>query len=155
MSTGGEDISLYAKKTTMQRQGLRPQSFASVASKYFLRKMTTFYSVEIEKDVNGRKMKIGFCREGNKHVIHNAFGNNTRFAGGSLMNLPSLLKKSEYVSSSPKSKDRKDKITRFHYFKVKVAGGDVYLNVGEETNKKGKVTRRYVYAVTDKIKTTK
>lgn len=154
MSTGGEDINLYTSRPKIQRQGLKPQSFASVASKYFLHKMTSFYSIVIEKEVEGRKMKIGFCREGNKHIIHDAFGKG-RFSGGNLMNLPDLLKESEYVKSSPKSKTRKDKISRFHYFKVKVGGGDVYLNVGEETNKKGKVTRRYVYSATDKIRATK
>lgn len=154
-TNGGEDVQVYMKRQAIARQGLKPQSFVAVAKSFFLKKMATFYPVKIEKEVEGKTLKIGFCRYGNKHLLHDAFGNKKSFNRGDLLNLPSLLTKAVYVKSSPITKPRKDNITKFHYFRTRVRGEYVYLNVGEETSKSGKVKRRYVYSVTEKIRAPK
>ena len=72
-----------------------------------------------------------------------------------LLNLPDILRNSQYTVSAELSKKRKDKITKFHYFKAQLHGNLVYLNVAEETNRlKDEQTRkeRYLYFVTDRLK---
>ncbi|MDE5837390.1 MAG: hypothetical protein K2H50_10355 [Paramuribaculum sp.] len=69
---------------------------------------------------------------------------------GDLLRLPELLASSTYVGSSGLSKQRKDRITGFHYFRARLRSNHVFLNVAEEV-KRGKVSR-YLYSITDKIK---
>ena len=52
---------------------------------------------------------------------------------GDLLRLPELLASSTYVGSSGLSKPRKDRITGFHYFRARLHGNHVFLNVAEET----------------------
>ena len=73
---------------------------------------------------------------------------------GDLLRLPELLASSTYVGSSGLSKPRKDRITGFHYFRARLHGNHVFLNVAEETRvSKGRMQKiRYLYSVTDRIK---
>lgn len=127
-----------------------PQSFASVARRYYKTQMSSLKSVRVPKDIGGRSINVGFTSYGNKHLYSDTFRRSRTFQRADLLNLPELLGASTYVRSSGLSKTRKDKITGFHYFKVKLHGDYVYLNVAEEV--KGGKMKRYVYSVTDRIK---
>lgn len=105
----------------------------------------------MSKDIGGRNISIGFTSYGNKHLFSDTFRRSKTFQRGDLLNLPNLLRTSKYVSSSGLSKERKDKIKKFHYFKAQLHGNQVFLNVAEESNNR-KVGRRYLYSVTDKMK---
>lgn len=135
---------------TDKKQPLKPQSFASVVRAYYKQKMSEFKHVAIEKDVKGRKIKIGFTSYGNKHLYSDTFRRSKTFSKGDLLDLPNLLRKSTHEKSADLYKDRDDKISKFHYFKVRLHGNIVYLNVAEE--KRGNKRKRYLYSVTDKIK---
>lgn len=130
---------------------LKPQSFASVVRAYYKGKMSAFNRITIEKDINGRKVKVGFNTDANKHLYSDTFRRSKTFSKGDLLDLPSLLRKSTYEGSADLYKARKDNISKFHYFKVMLHGNVVYLNVAEEVHKGKK--KRYLYSVTDKIKT--
>ncbi|MBD5240657.1 MAG: hypothetical protein HDS59_01040 [Barnesiella sp.] len=67
-----------------------------------------------------------------------------------LLRLPELLVSSTYVGSSGLSKSRKDRITDFHYFRARLHGNHMFLNVAEARTPSGKVKRRYLYSLTDK-----
>lgn len=97
---------------------------------------------------------IGFNRYGNRYLYSDTFRRSKTFQKGDLLHLPELLSKSQYVKSSTISKQRKDKIKRFYYFKVKLHGSHVFFNVAEEMRKRGNEYRhiRYLYSVTDKIR---
>ena len=112
--------------------------------------MSAFYSVRISKSIGDRSITIGFNSYGNKHLYSDTFRRSKTFQKGDLLDLPQLLSASTYVRSSGLSKPRKDRITGFHYFKVRLHGNYVYLNVAEEV-RRGNV-RRYMYSVTDRIK---
>lgn len=113
--------------------------------------MAAFNPVKVTKSVGDKNITVGFTSFGNKHLYSDTFRRSKTFQKGDLLHLPELLEKSIYVSSDGLSKPRKDRITGFYYFKVELHGSSVYLNVAEESVK-GKVKRRYLYSVTDRIK---
>ena len=112
--------------------------------------MSSLKSVRVSKDIGGRSINVGFTSYGNKHLYSDTFRRTRTFQRGDLLNLPELLGASTYVRSSGLSKPRKDKITGFHYFKARLHGNYVFLNVAEEI--KGGKIKQYVYSVTDRIK---
>lgn len=70
-----------------------------------------------------------------------------------LKHLDKKLKEAEFVGTSEISKQRKDNIAKFYYFKDK--DGEIYYNVAEEEKlgKSGKVYKNiFLYAITNKIK---
>lgn len=134
---------------------LKPHSFASVARAYYKAKMRPLTKIKILKRIGAKDYKIGFTVYGNKHLYSDTFRRSKTFQRSDLLNLPVLLQKSVYVKSASLSKDRpKDRITKFHYFKIGLHGNNVYLIIAEESKiPKGKLQhKRYVYSVTDKIK---
>lgn len=150
----GEGILIYG--VAKERRGglpMKPQSLSSVVRHYYKEKMSPFLSQKIEKEISGRNIKIGFTTYGNKHLYSDASGRRSKsFFRGDLLELPSLMKRSVYITSAGLSKQRKDKISAFHYFKVTLHGNTAYLNVAEEI--RNRRAHFYVYSVTDKIKAT-
>ena len=102
------------------------------------------------KSIGAKSITVGFTSYGNKHLYSDTFRRSKTFQKGDLHYLPKLLASSTYVRSSGLSKPRKDKITGFHYFKARLHGDHVYLNVAEEV-RRGRVSR-YLYSVTDRIR---
>lgn len=112
--------------------------------------MSSLKSVKVSKDIGGRNINVGFTSYGNKHLFSDTFRRSKTFQRGDLLNLPDMLRKSQYAGSAMLSKERKDRITKFYYFKAQLHGNRVYLNVAEEI--KGGKIKRYVYSITDKTK---
>nr|DAI98682.1 MAG TPA: hypothetical protein [Caudoviricetes sp.] len=117
--------------------------------------MAAFTSIKVVKDIqNGMSINVGFTKRGNKHLFSDSMGRSKVLHKSDLLEMPSILNESKHVKSSGLSKVRDDRITKFHYFKARLHGNIVYLNVAEETRvSKGREQKiRYVYSVTDKIK---
>lgn len=151
----GEGIDIYGNRRERNGKALQPKSLSSIARKYYAGKMSAFTKLKITKSVGTMDITIGFNRYGNRHLYSDTFRRSKTFQKDDLLHLPELLDKSQYVQTSPLSKLRKDKISKFYYFKVRLHGNHVYLNVAEEkySMKSGHIRyRRYLYSVTDKIK---
>lgn len=154
----GEGIYTYglSGKSRNGNGAIRAQSFVSAARRYYTANMRPLLNVKIKKQMGNTTRNVGFSSRGNKHlfsdvVIHRS----NSLQMGDLIKMPTYLRDSDYVKSASISKPRpNDRITKFHYFKVRMHGNNVFLNVAEETNKRGKVTNTYLYSVTDKIKAT-
>lgn len=150
-----EGIEIYAglKKKTTKPQF--PKSKASVVRNFYKSVTNRFLPVKIEKRTDSGSIIVGFRRYGNKHLYSDAFGRCKSFQKGDLLRLDKIVESSTYVSSSGLSKQRKDKIVGFHYFKMQLHGNTVFLNVAEERRKSAngmvKVVR-FLYSVTDRIK---
>lgn len=97
-------------------------------------------------------MTITFSKKGNKHLHADTFGRSKILGKTDLLQLPSIVERSEYVKTAELSKVRKDSIIKFLYFKATLHGKDVFLNVAEERPRSGRQTSYYLYSVTDKIK---
>lgn len=121
--------------------------------KKYMTEMEPLLKKTVTKEVDNKEMKISFTKIGNKHLFSDTFGRaGKQFNKEQLKNLDKILEESEYVKTSNLSKVRKDEITSFHYFKSK---DGYYLNVAETeyTRANGvKSVRRFLYAITQKIK---
>jgi len=133
---------------TASQSKTNSKSKAAIEKTKYLETMKPLLSAKIEKQTNDGNIMIGFTKYGNKHLYSDTFGRANGFGKSDLANLYNALNNSTFVKSSSLSKQRKDGITKFYYFKDKHK--NLYYNVAEEVNK-GKV-HRYVYSVTNNIK---
>ncbi len=129
---------------------------AAIERKHYLREMKPLLKKKVMLEVDGTPRNIGFRKEGNKHLYSDTFGRSSVLKKEHLVTLDKVLKQSSYVDSSQElSHERKDNIRRFHYFKGKIDGETVYLNVAEfdSKNAKGMVSTKYfLYSITDRIR---
>lgn len=113
--------------------------------------MKKFYARKVQKRVGIRTIAIGFNKNGNKHLFSDAGHRSRTLRKADLLRMPEILERSQYIKSAELSKERKDRISRFHYFKATLHRNIVYLNVAEE-ERDGRLSKFYLYAATDKIK---
>lgn len=144
----------YIKNTKREFRTNRFKN-SSITRKFYLSKMAKFIGLKIKKTLeDGSSINVVFTKIGNKHLYSDTFGRSRILQKGDLLMLPSILDKATHIKSSKLSKERDDNFTHFHYFRVRLHGKYVFLNVAQET-KEGK--RKYhikniLYAVTDRIK---
>lgn len=132
------------------------KSQAAIERKHYLREMQPLLKKKVILEIDGVKKNVGFRKEGNKHLYSDSFGRSSALRREHLATLDKVLAESTYVKSSDSlSHERKDDIRQFHYFKGKIDGKTVYLNVAEfdSKNAKGMVSTKYfLYSITDKIR---
>ena len=119
---------------------------AKLREKY-LQEMEHLLEKSVYKTVENKEIKIRFTKKGNKHLYSDTFGR-ANFEKEKLKNIDKKLQKADFIKSSEISKQRKDNITKFYYFKDEKK--QIYYNVAEE-NKKGNFLR-FLYSITNKIK---
>ena len=119
---------------------------AKLREKY-LQEMEHLLEKAVYKTVENKEIKIRFTKKGNKHLYSDTFGR-ANFEKEELKNIDKKLQKADFIKSSEISKQRKDNITKFYYFKDEKK--QIYYNVAEE-NKKGNFLR-FLYSITNKIK---
>ena len=115
--------------------------------KKYLQEMEHLLEKAVYKTVENKEIKIRFTKKGNKHLYSDTFGR-ANFEKEELKNIDKKLQKADFIKSSEISKQRKDNITKFYYFKD--GKKQIYYNVAEE-NKKGNFLR-FLYSITNKIK---
>ena len=120
---------------------------AKLREKY-LQEMEHLLEKAVYKTVENKEIKIRFTKKGNKHLYSDTFGR-ANFEKEELKNIDKKLQKADFIKSSEISKQRKDNITKFYYFKDEKK--QIYYNVAEEIKGKGKVFR-FLYSITNKIK---
>lgn len=136
----------------------------SAMRQFYRERMERLLNITIRKLADGRFLKVGFSKYGNKHLYSDAASRRSgHFMRSDLLNIDSILENSSYVESASISKPRNDDIIGFHYFKTNLHGSTVYLNIAEQkygTNRPdtpGDVqqvrTRNFVYSMTDRLKT--
>ena len=124
---------------------------AKLREKY-LNEMKPLLKTVIHKKVKDKEIKIRFTKKGNKHIYSDTFGR-AKFDKQELKNIDKRLQNAVFVKSSKLSKQRKDNIVKFYYFKDK--NGELYYNVAEEKFQKndGEIyLNRFLYSITNKIK---
>lgn len=108
---------------------------AKQRAKYMTR-MEPLLDVEVEKEADGKTITIGFTRRGNKHLYSDALGRSKSIELELLERLDELLRESTYIGESGLTHPRSDGVDHFYYFKGKIRGKAVRLNVAERTKVK-------------------
>lgn len=131
------------------------RSIRSTERHYYMEQMESLLDKRINKNVNGKEITVGFTKYGNKHLFSDTFSRSREFRKEDLPTVDRMLERSEFVKIGELSKERKDNIRRFYYFRTELRGNDVYLNVAEtdEASKSGEIWhKRFLYSITDNIK---
>lgn len=133
------------------RKEVEKSTQAKLREKY-LKEMEPLLKKSVYKKVENKEIKIRFTKKGNKHLYSDTFGR-ANFDKEELKNIDQKLQNSKFVKTSELSKQRKDNIVKFYYFKDE--NEELYYNVAEElfTKKNGIVKLNYfLYSITNKIK---
>ncbi|MDY3352267.1 phage minor head protein [Riemerella anatipestifer] len=123
------------------------QSTQAKLRKKYLEEMKPLLSKTVKKEVDGKAIRVKFTTKGNKHLYSDTFGRST-YPKEELKYIDRRLEKAEFVREAEISKQRKDNIRKFYYFKDKEL--NCYYNVAEEIYK-GSV-KAFLYAITKNIK---
>lgn len=124
---------------------------AKLREKY-LKEMEPLLKKSVYKEVEDKEIKIRFTKKGNKHLYSDTFGR-AKFDKEDLKNIDQKLQNAEFVKTSELSKQRKDNIVKFYYFKDE--SEELYYNVAEELFQKndGEIyLNRFLYSITNRIK---
>lgn len=139
-----------------------PRRTYAVMRKFYLQRMERLLNRRFSKTVDGRKISVMFTKYGNKHLYSDAERRSKTLQRSDMLDLDKILDGAQYDSSADISKKRKDNIVKFHYFKTRLHGSTVYLNVGEQeydfVRRDGTTQKRHqfvVYSVTDRIRAEK
>jgi hypothetical protein len=119
----------------------------------YLGEMKPLLKKKVKKEADGKTINIGFRNNGNRHIYSDTFGRAKELNKKDLKNLDKALSKSTFVKSAPLSKNRKDGISRFYYFRD--ASKKLYYNVaekGERMDNGKRIKKYYLYSVTGNIK---
>lgn len=152
----GEGSHIYRTKvyerTASMRMTIMP-SASKIKRDYYKTKMQPLLSKKVIVNGNGHSMSVGFTKYGNKHLYSNAVTGKNGIKPSDLENMDKILKGAKFLRKAELYKERKDKISRFYYYKAKVNGRRIFLHVAEESRKlkTGKwIHNRYLYAVTNR-----
>lgn len=132
--------------------GNKEKSERAIERKHYLHKMEPLLKSRIQKNIEGRKINIGFSKYGNEHLFSDTFGRTRIIGKDDLKGLDSLLSNATYIEDSALTHARKDNIEHFYYFKTKVYGKWLRLNVAKQTysGKDGRdIIRHFLYSIND------
>ena len=117
-----------------------------------------FMSLKVSMRMDGKDIKVGFRREGNKHLISDLHHKDVPFGVRDLKHLPKMMEGAKYETSAENANGKTHmglkNIGYFHYFRVSERGKVFFLNVAEITRNQGntKLSECFLYSITSKIK---
>lgn len=138
--------------------GDRTKSQTAIERTHYLHEMKPLLNRKVEKTIEGRRLNVGFTKEGNKHLYSNTFGRTRIVTKEDLKNLATYLENAEYVGDSALTHPRTDNIEHFYYFKVQVNGRWVRLNVAKKarTRRNEQIQVQYfLYSINDIVQKSK
>lgn len=144
-----------ACKLLHQCVGDRAKTQSAIERIHYMHEMEPLLEKKVTVNGNGHDMSVSFSRRGNKHLLSDTYGRCNNISKDDLKNLDKILASSTFVTKTQLSKDRKDDIRRFYYYRAEVNGRTVYLNVAETDYRRpsGKWFHdRFVFSVTDSLK---
>lgn len=126
----------------------REKSQAAILRKHYIDKeMAPLLEKKVVKQLpNGNKIKIGFDRNGNKHLYSDTIARTHRVSADDLKSMDNMLENATYLGEAAQTPTHNNPFDYFYYFKVATSDGQfVRLNIGRETHRRsnGRITVRY------------
>lgn len=110
---------------------------------------------KVSMQIKGKDFKVGFRREGNKHLIADLHERNLPIGVNDLRRLPRIMGAARYKASADNADGKThmgiSNIVKFHYFRAEVRGKKFFINVAERKLKRNK-KELFLYSMTDKLK---
>ena len=129
--------------------GNREKSQAAILRKHYIDKeMAPLLEKRVQKQLpSGSNIKVGFDRNGNKHLYSDTIARTRRISADELKDMDTLLENATYLGEATHDPTHNNPFDYFYYFKATAANGQsVRLNVGRETHRRsnGRVIVKYI-----------
>ena len=136
----------------MAREELKSQ--VAIERQYYLHEMEHLLKVEQNMSTKEKnvEIRVGFSKLGNKHLYSDTFGRSSVLRKEDLATLDQLLSNAEYIDDKQLTEPHKYNITHFYYYKVKLHGENIRLNVAKSVrrHKNGWVeVKHFLYSIND------
>lgn len=142
-----------ACKIFHQCAGDAEKSVAAIERKHYLHQMQPLLTCSSIKTIsNGKTIKVGFSRDGNKHLYSDTFGRSSVLTKDDLKDLATLLENATFLDDAALTHPNSLNIQHFYYFKATLHGQEVRLNVAKQIYRRpnGQIeTRYFMYSIND------
>lgn len=147
------DNELCAACTILQEcVGDKTKSQRAVERTHYLHEMKPLLKKSEMLNANGTNIRVGFSTYGNKHLFSDTFGRSSILQKEDLATLDKALKGAIFDGDSALTHSRNDGIEHFYYFKAKIRGQWVRLNVAKKVEKQKNGFLRithFLYSIND------
>lgn len=137
----------------MQRcAGDKTKSQRAIERTHYLHEMKPLLKRSEIMSTGTQKLRVGFSTYGNKHLFSDTFGRSSILQKDDLATLDKALKGAISDGDSALTHPRNDNIEHFYYFKAKIRGQWVRLNVAKQVKLRsnGKLrTTYFLYSIND------
>jgi len=127
--------------------GDKTKSARAIERTHYLHEMEPLLkkSAFLKTDDKDKMIKVKFTKLGNKHLFSDTFRRSKVLRKEDLKNLDSLLQKAQFIESSALTHPRNDGIDKFYYYRAKLHGEWVRLNVGRDVQIQDNGKKRVIY----------
>lgn len=132
--------------------GDKEKSERAIERTHYLHEMEPLLEKSNILKTENKEIKVGFTKEGNKHLFSDTFGRSSVLTKEDLASLDQALQTATFIESSGLTHPRKDNIDRFFYYEAEIRGHKVKLNVARKVERKSngfvRVTH-FLYSIND------
>lgn len=132
--------------------GDKTKSQRAIERTHYLHEMKPLLKKSETLNANGTNIRVGFSTYGNKHLFSDTFGRSSILQKDDLATLDKALNGAIFDGDSALTHSRNDGIEHFYYFKAKIRGQWVRLNVAKEVKHRPNGRSRvlyYLYSIND------
>ena len=132
--------------------GDKEKSERAIERTHYLHEMEPLLEKSNMLKTENKEIKVGFTKEGNKHLFSDTFGRSSVLTKEDLASLDQALQTATFIESSGLTHPRKDDIDRFFYYEAEIRGHKVKLNVARKVKKRdnGKIQEyHFLYSIND------
>lgn len=132
--------------------GDKSKSQRAIERTHYLHAMEPLLKKSEMLKTDGKDIKVGFTTYGNKHLFSDTFGRSSVLTKDDLASLDEVLKDAQFIESSSLTHPIVDGIESFFYFKAKIRGQWVRLNVAKQVWKRNKgfiQVTYFLYSIND------
>lgn len=132
--------------------GDKEKSERAIERTHYLHEMEHLLKKSETLKTGNKDIKVGFTKEGNKHLFSDTFGRSSVLTKEDLASLDKALRNATFIDSAGLTHPRKDGIDRFFYYEAEIRGHKVKLNVARKVERKSngfvRVTH-FLYSIND------
>ena len=132
--------------------GDKKKSERAIERTHYLHEMEPLLKKSETLKTENKEIKVGFTKEGNKHLFSDTFGRSSVLTKEDLASLEKALQNATFIESAGLTHPRKDDIDRFFYYEANIRGHKVKLNVARKVKKRknGKIqVYHFLYSIND------
>ncbi len=120
--------------------GDKEKSERAIERTHYLHEMEPLLKKSETLKTENKEIKVGFTKEGNKHLFSDTYGRSSVLTKENLASLEKALQNATFIESAGLTHPRKDDIDRFFYYEANIRGHKVKLNVARKV-KRGRMAK--------------